>query len=443
MHAAVREADTVLDWMNGTRQLIQNNDPRFKAAAMQAFGKTTDAEWNELRATLLKRIDSSSIIARQHAHEVVDSKGSLTAEPFIPQDKVASVFQSAMDERITNRVTSSVLASAVGVSAPYGPPEKFDSGDGGWISVIAARLEEALGGKAPFVHSADMRSFRDDSLPAQARVALFADWATGEAPALALKAAIETRNPDYTIHLGDTYYAGFQNEIAHNLLASWPGGVTYGKSFALNGNHEMYCGGKPYFNSIPVLGQSASYFNLGNQFWRFIGLDTSWCELNGNAPATSWGKLNELQLPWLSAQISEARKQPQCRVILLTHHQLFSAFDGEQLGAVLRQQLQPQLDAGNIYAWFWGHEHRGIVYGPTKYNLKARCVGHGGFPYAPCTGSPKYVQQFPIKWREQRCEPTNAWYGMRGFALLTLDGPSMHVDYVDQTGALQYQEDWQ
>jgi hypothetical protein len=77
------------------------------------------------------------------------------------------------------------------------------------------------------------------------------------------KWAIEKRSPEYTIDLGDTYYAGFKDEISHNLLACWPCGIKYEKCFAMNGNHEMYCGGKPYFDYIPILGQSASYFNLG------------------------------------------------------------------------------------------------------------------------------------------------------------------------------------
>jgi len=443
MHKAVRDAGTVLDWMNGTRKLIQGNDPRFKAAAMQAFNISTEEQWETLRTSLLAELDASSNLAKKHAHGVVESKGTLEAEPFIPQDKIAAVFQSAMDEHLTDRLASAAQATASGVQPPYGPPEKFDSGDAGWISVIAARLEQALAGKAQFVHHANITSFRYE-MPDNTSVALFADWATGEAPALALKSAIENRNPEYTIHLGDTYYAGFKDEISHNLLACWPGGVKYQKCFAMNGNHEMYCGGKPYFNAIPIFGQSASYFNLGNQYWRLIALDTSWCERGGDTPASSWGELNDLQLPWLDGQINDARaKFPEVRIALLTHHQMFSAFDGDNLGQYLRRQLQPHLDKGDFCAWFWGHEHRGIVYADNNsYNFKARCIGHGGFPYPPCTDTPAHVNQFPILWREERCEATNAWYGMRGFAMLTFAGPQLHIDYVDQEGKIQYSEQW-
>ena len=40
--------------------------------------------------------------------------------------------------------------------------------------------------------------------------------------------------------------------------------MQYGKSFALNGNHEMYSGGNAYFNLLPIFGQSAiSVINFG------------------------------------------------------------------------------------------------------------------------------------------------------------------------------------
>jgi hypothetical protein len=443
MHKLVRNVGTVLNWMKGTRELIQNDDPRFQAAAMEAFNLKTPQDWASLKSRLLAQIDASMRNAQGHAQHLVETHGTLQAEPFIPADKIAAVFQSAMDEHLNDRLTSTALAEVAGVAPPYGPPEKFDSGDAGWIVVIAARLEQALEGKATFVHHADMTSFRYDMLD-PTTVALFSDWATGEPPALAIKTAIEKCSPAYTIHLGDTYYAGFGNEVAHNLLASWPRGVQYNKSFALNGNHEMYCGGKPYFKVLSTLGQSASYFNLGNSHWRLIALDTSYCERGGNTPASSWGELQKYQLEWLDGQIQHAQSlKPPARIILLTHHQMFSAFEGDSLGQYLRSQLKPYLDKQNFFAWFWGHEHRGIVYkaNPT-YNFKARCIGHGGFPYPPCDDpNPAYEVQFPIQWREERCEPDNAWYGMRGFALLKFKNTALHIDYIDQQGGTAFSED--
>jgi Calcineurin-like phosphoesterase len=443
MQDAVRDVGRVLDWMQGTRQLLENDDPRVKALAVQKLQLRTDAEWEATRQKLLQQLDGSIQIAQSHATETIKAGSPPQARPFVPANRFGAVFQSAMEEHLNDRKTSAIQATAAAAPMPYGQPEKFDSGDIGWVVVLFARLEEGVQGRHIFIHHSNVSNFRYD-LPAQTNVGLFADWATGEPPALSIKAAIENRSPDYTIHLGDTYYAGFEDEISHNLIACWPGGVQYEKSFALNGNHEMYSGGNAYFELIPMFGQAASYFNLGNQYWRLIALDTSWCERGGDTPASSWGELVDVEIEWLRAQIQHAQSfNPPAQVILLTHHQLFSAFDGTDLGQVLLGQLKPFLDAGNIYAWFWGHEHRAIVYAPNAtYNFKARCIGHGGFPYPPSNDSPAHVAAFPIAWREQRGEPNDASYGMRGFALLSFAGPSVKIDYIDQTGASVYSEQW-
>jgi hypothetical protein len=443
MQSAVRDAGTVINWLQGTRQMLVNDDPRVKALAMQKLQLKSDAEWEATRQKLLQQLDASLQVAQAHATKAMQAGSPPSAEPFVPADRFGAVFQSAMEEHLNDRQTSALHATTAATPAPYGPPEKFDSEDVGWVVVLFARMEEGLEGKHIFIHHADVTNFRHD-LPVQTSVALFADWATGEAPALSVKAAIEQRSPEYTIHLGDTYYAGFEDEVSHNLIACWPGGVQYGKAFTLNGNHEMYSGGNAYFELIPMFGQAASYFNLGNQSWRIIGLDTSYTERGGDAIASSWGELVDLEIDWLKAQIQQAQAfNPPAKVILLTHHQLFSAFEGTDLGQVLLRQLKSFLDSGRIYAWFWGHEHRGVVYAPNAlYNFKARCIGHGGFPYAPFSGTPPGTATFPIAWSEQRTEPNNAWYGIRGFALMTFNGAQAKVDYIDQTGATVYSEQW-
>ena len=54
-------------------------------------------------------------------------------------------------------------------------------------------------------------------------------------------------------------------------------GPARARYWALNANHDMYCGGYGYFGHLlPAIGQPASYFSLGNDFWRLIGLDTGY-----------------------------------------------------------------------------------------------------------------------------------------------------------------------
>ena len=74
---------------------------------------------------------------------------------------------------------------------------------------------------------------------------------TGEAEQIA--ELIESVAPHFTIHLGDVYYVGDEEEMKTNCLGQapvgsdvrgvcWPPGSV--GSFALNGNHEMYANGK-------------------------------------------------------------------------------------------------------------------------------------------------------------------------------------------------------
>jgi calcineurin-like phosphoesterase family protein len=442
MQETVRNIGTVIDWMNGTKQLLESDSPTLKALAMQKLQLANDVDWQAKRRELLDQLNASLTIAQAEATTTIKAGAPPHVQPYVPAERFGALFQSAMEEHLNDRVTSSVQAQNADVPVPYGPPEKFDSGDAGWSVVLLARLEEQLRGKHVFVHSADLTTFRYE-LPENTKVALFADWATAEPPALAIKASIEQRSPEYTIHLGDTYYAGFGDEIRHNLISCWPGGVQYQKSFAMNGNHEMYSGGNAYFDNLAIFGHSASYFNLGNQFWRLIALDTSWPERGGDKPASSWGDLVNYEVDWLQAQVDHASSfTPAARIILLTHHQLFSAYDGDDLGKYLLPHVQPFLDAGVIYAWFWGHEHRFIAYKNNPFGFKAWCIGNGGFPASPSTGSPAYSSKYPIQWVEQRPEPSNGWYGMRGFALLSFSGPQVTVEYVDQTGSVAYSEIW-
>ena len=89
------------------------------------------------------------------------------------------------------------------------------------------------------------------------RIAIAGDWGTGTDQAFNIAKLISQTNPDYTIHLGDVYYVGDLPEIEEKCLGqprdgfdgiSWPKGAK--GSFALNGNHEMYTNGGPYFTTF-------------------------------------------------------------------------------------------------------------------------------------------------------------------------------------------------
>jgi hypothetical protein len=207
-----------------------------------------------------------------------------------------------------------------------------------------------------------------ESLPARFRLALFGDWATGlyGAPRIAESIAKDAGGYQLVLHLGDTYYSGTAGEIKDRLIKFWPN-VPGARNRALNGNHEMYTGGRAYFEALQPFGQTSSYFALQNDNWILAGLYTSYADhdLHGD------------QAAWVTAL---ADASPEKNLVLFSHHQPFSLLDSQ--GPKLVAKLEKLFTTKRIYAWYWGHEHHCVLYGPHKlYGLRGRCVGHGGFPY--------------------------------------------------------------
>ncbi len=224
---------------------------------------------------------------------------------------------------------------------------------------------DSPGERGVYALRADSGSRNEPEANDPIRVCLAADWGTGTSEANDIAFHIAEIKPHYTVHLGDIYYVGDDDEVNENCLGKaepggtvrpvrWPVGSV--GSFALNGNHEMYANGNGYFNLfLPTLGvpgsnegsrhgQKASFFCLQNQYWKIIGLDTGYNSLEYTLPAR---------------QIARFISRP--------------------------------------VLWFWGHEHRLAIYG--KFGMKGsvraygRCIGNGGFPVA--RGQPVINRQPP------------------------------------------------
>ena len=240
---------------------------------------------------------------------------------------------------------------------------KFDNDDlFGWLGMAWKFIFK------PDVHPWLSPPPAPEIIAADAHIAIFADWGTGlyGAPAIA-KAIVALPRCDVVLHLGDTYYSGADIEVTRRLVGDWPsrGGLTINRS--LNGNHEMYSGGHGYFDALgSFFHQPASCFAMQNSNWVLVCLDTAYVDFN----------LGPTQVAWLKSIVDAAGSR---KLILFSHHQPFSQLDDQ--GPNLQKALAELLSKQRIHAWFWGHEHRLVLYEPhSKWGFKGRCIGNGGFP---------------------------------------------------------------
>ena len=297
------------------------------------------------------------------------------------------------------------------------------------------------------------------------KIAIAGDWGTGTYEAYRIAQLMDAPKRDFTIHLGDVYYVGDEPEIEENCLGKsmnghngvfWPKGTK--GSFALNGNHEMYAKGGPYFQSfLPTLGmtgapkgQVSSFFCLEASQWRVIAIDTGYNSVG--IPILSWipfintipfvggdCHLESSFIDWLRNTVKP--EQNPKSTLLLSHHQFFSAF-GDGAYAKPAEQLT-EFFKGREFIWLWGHEHRLAIYQKytTADNLTfySRCLGHGGMPVEVGTPDPSRA---PIMLYDTRTHKLDdgSLVGQNGFLDVTIQGPTLTLEYRDIDNILLFSE---
>jgi len=311
--------------------------------------------------------------------------------------------------------------------------------DPGWVSSLFAMGIRWFRGRHEF-----------NKIPAtplnigdRARLILVGDWGTGIDRAInvskqmrkVIDEGIANGLEQHVIHLGDVYYSGWKSEYDENFLNHWP--VNKGEqntrltSWSLNGNHDMYSGGGPYFDYLLkdprfALHNQSSYFSFHNNSWDILGLDTAY-EDEG---------LQDPQVAWVANTLRPGKKS-----MLLSHHQLFSAY--EEPSKVLKKKLGPFVEQHGIDAWFWGHEHRCVFYGPFQGVRNARLVGNGGVPvymwHGETDGFPDPAKTpFPApalyEYRKYIPDGLEHWAYL-GFAVVDLDNAHATIRYIDEFGA--------
>jgi hypothetical protein len=296
---------------------------------------------------------------------------------------------------------------------------------------------------------------------ANARVALIGDWGTGTGPAIEVLKLIAGDKPDVLVHLGDIYYSGTPTECQARFNGPINLVLRNGSMlpvFTLSGNHDMYCGGVGFYDLIAKLNpppstQPASFFCLrsADEKWQLLAMDTG---IHDDIPADVADALTFIEddeLAWHCDRVQEFAG----RTILLSHHQLFSAFSPigpsnnrkkrSATNPLLLRAFQRMTASKEVAAWFWGHEHTLSIYKPFAGLERGRCLGHGAVPvsiiddiYKPLPN----LEETPSLIDKTRLAARSGVYN-HGYALLAFDGGQCRAEYyqaTEQGRDLIYQE---
>jgi hypothetical protein len=177
-------------------------------------------------------------------HEAVAALEAADQGPTVlstPQNGLAARLQSMIADRAVAEGKIQTVIPGMTVPTPDGEIEvdetvqvKFDSNDLiGWLGSGLLVFSE------PDKHPWLPPSAIPETIPDDAKIAIFSDWGTGRYGARAITDSIRALpRCDVALHLGDTYYSGTDSEIVDRLTGTWPTRPgTINRS--LNGNHEM------------------------------------------------------------------------------------------------------------------------------------------------------------------------------------------------------------
>ena len=395
------------------------------------------------------------------ADRVEPSSGTVVGAdaPYLARDPAVSLVQSAVESALRERGVpdqppgrTGLWAKIVELVEGFLHRGNFGPDDPDWVTKIAeSMLEHLAKGNHPFNPKP-----AEHAIAASARLVVVGDWGTGlpRAKAVArymgeeIADALSGGREAHVIHLGDVYYSGLPEEVQRHVLDLWPvtpaqarGGVT---SWSLNGNHDMYSGGYGYYDTLladprfagqhSADGVSTSFFRLTAPGWEFVGLDTSW-----DTDVLTKGAAAVLEDPQ-AAYVAQVAGASDRKLVLLSHHQLATVYDHDDIGPVLTAKLGQVLDSGRVTAWWWGHEHRCVGLQATQGVRFPRCIGHGGVPVVQTHTAADHP---PAPWAWQPDGYVTAG-GQRwatfGFAVFDLDGGQIKARYRDEHGATVHDE---
>ena len=276
-------------------------------------------------------------------------------------------------------------------------------------------------------------------------IAIAGDWGTHNAASARIGQAIARMRPSHTIHLGDVYYAGTDDE-ERKFVQDWPAGSS--GTFTLNSNHEMFSGGHGYFSialrSEKFRGQAYSYFALHDASWLFVAIDSAYHATKSGFVPYQIGHLftgspdADPQVQWLRRVLAHplARRADGTpkRLCLFSHHHGLEP-DGTE--NALFAEVRTALEGRVPDAWYWGHVHGAAAYEVPHgdFVFRGRLCAHGGVPYLSEFDPAKDAASHVV-WAER---PRGDAPGRNGFAVVRVVDGALVETFHDETGAVQYE----
>jgi hypothetical protein len=172
-------------------------------------------------------------------------------------------------------------------------------------------------------------------------------------------------------------------------------------------------------------------------------MDTGYYDHDLLTVANDITQLQPLEVQWHQDKIATAGGR---KIILLSHHQLYSAF--EIIGRQADNYYNPNLlanfgdamNAGKITAWFWGHEHLLELYGQfpllNANQPKGRCIGYSAFPMLKADNPYNLLvsaDKLPLLGDPPFLDTSEDVYD-HGFMILTLADSFAQADYYQISG---------
>jgi hypothetical protein len=206
--------------------------------------------------------------------------------------------------------------------------------------------------------------------------------------------------------------------------------------------------------TLPKFGQQGSYFAFQNQHWTLVGLDVAYED----------HAIDDEQVTWLKKILAKAGDR---KVVLFSHHQLYSHFDDQGTKLFGHPGFGEILRSKRIFAWYWGHEHRCVLFEQpdANFGLYGRCIGHSGMPEsrAPTHNQPRAREKIyeHAQWLRSAARTAEGnplpsavvldgpnefipgeqdKFSPHGYAVLTLDGRRLKEQVLDATGHVIYEK---